>query len=275
MSGYIIMILNGTECKRVFFFHSTLTSVFSRMSLPYLVVLVLLLPALCSSQNAFISSRATYYGSPDCLGTPSGACGYGEFGRNLNGGEVGAVSKLYRNGAGCGGCYQVRCTNPNLCYQNGLKTVVTDHGEGDNTDFILSPRAFAKLAQPNKAAELFAYGVIDIEYRRIPCQYPGYNLVFKVHEHSKFPDYLAIIVLYQAGQKDITGVELWQEDCKEWRAMRRAFGGVWDMSSPPRGDINLRFQVSGDDGQKWVQISNVIPNNWKVGAAYDSTVQLS
>lgn len=34
--------------------------------------------------------------------------------------------------------------------------------------------------------------------------------MFKVHEHSKYPDYLAIVVLYQAGQKDVTAIELWQ-----------------------------------------------------------------
>ncbi|KAG9451691.1 hypothetical protein H6P81_004595 [Aristolochia fimbriata] len=245
---------------------------------PYtvLVLIVLLLPALCSSQDAFICSRATYYGSPDCLGTPRGACGYGEFGRDLNGGEVGAVAKLYRNGAGCGGCYQVRCTNPELCDQDGLKIVVTDYGEGDRTDFILSPRAYNKLAAPKASEVLFAFGVVDVEYRRIPCQYPGYNLVFKVHEHSKYPDYLAIIILYQAGQKDITALELWQEDCKEWRGMRRAYGGVWDMASPPRGNIDLRFQVSGEDGtQSWVELKSVIPSEWKAGATYDSSMQLS
>lgn len=34
--------------------------------------------------------------------------------------------------------------------------------------------------------------------------------MFKVHEHSKFPNYIALIILYQAGQKDIIAVELWQ-----------------------------------------------------------------
>lgn len=91
-----------------------------------------------------------------------------------------------------------------------MKVVVTDHGEGDNTDFILSVRAYTKLALPGLAAELISYGVVDIEYKRIPCQYPGYNLMFKVHEHSKFPQYLALIAIYQSGVSEITAVELWQ-----------------------------------------------------------------
>ncbi|CBI29574.3 unnamed protein product, partial [Vitis vinifera] len=115
---------------------------------------IVLLPLLCKCEDTFTYSRATYYGSPDCLGTPTGACGFGEYGRSVNGGNVGAVSRLYRNGTGCGACYQVRCKVPNLCADNGMKVVVTDHGEGDYTDFILSPRGFSMLARPNMAADL-------------------------------------------------------------------------------------------------------------------------
>ncbi|KAJ0970710.1 hypothetical protein J5N97_018669 [Dioscorea zingiberensis] len=194
-----------------------------------------------------------------------GACGYGDFGRDINGGDVGAVSRLYRNGSGCG-----------LCNDRGVRVVVTDYGEGDNTDFILSARGFVKLAHPNMAAHLIAYGTIDVEYRRISCQYPGNNLIFKVTENSRYPDYLALVILYQAGQRDIMAVELWQEDCKEWRGMRRAYGAVWDAVNPPNGPMNMRLQVSGDDGaQNWVQLTAVVPNDWKAGVSYDSAVQLT
>lgn len=155
-----------------------------------------------------------------------------------------------------------------------MKVVVTDHGEGDYTDFILSPRGFSMLARPNMAADLFAYGVVGIEYRRVPCQYPGSNIFFKVHEHSRFPDYLAIVMLYQAGLSDITAVDIWQEDCQEWKGMRKSYGAVWDMANPPKGPVGLRFQVSGRGGQKWVQLMNVIPSDWKAGVAYDSAFQL-
>ncbi|RVW50809.1 Expansin-like B1 [Vitis vinifera] len=204
---------------------------------------IVLLPLLCKCEDTFTYSRATYYGSPDCLGTPTGACGFGEYGRSVNGGNVGAVSRLYRNGTGCGACYQVRCKVPNLCADNGMKVVVTDHGEGDYTDFILSPRGFSMLARPNMAADLFAYGVVGIEYRRVPCQYPGSNIFFK-------------------------------EDCQEWKGMRKSYGAVWDMANPPKGPVGLRFQVSGRGGQKWVQLMNVIPSDWKAGVAYDSAFQL-
>ena len=37
----------------------------------------------------------------------AGACGFGEYGRKINDGQVTAVSRLWRNGTGCGACYQV------------------------------------------------------------------------------------------------------------------------------------------------------------------------
>ncbi|KAF3448244.1 hypothetical protein FNV43_RR08957 [Rhamnella rubrinervis] len=241
-----------------------------------LALFVLLFPLLCASQDTFTRSRATYYGSPDCYGTPRGACGYGEYGRTVNDGHVAGVARLYRNGSGCGACYQVRCTNKQYCSDDGVNIVATDYGEGDRTDFILNTRAYAKLALPNLALELFSYGVVDVEYRRISCRYSGYNnLMYKVHEHSRYPHYLAIVILYIGGQNDITAVELWQEDCKEWKPMRRAFGTVWDMENPPKGSINLRLQVSGTAGVTWVQNNNAIPDYWNAGVVYDSTIQLT
>ncbi|KAK6122562.1 hypothetical protein DH2020_020264 [Rehmannia glutinosa] len=239
------------------------------------VVLVLVAASLCYADDAYICSRATYYGSPDCLGNPTGACGFGEYGRTVNNGVVSGVSRLYKNGSGCGACYQVRCKIPAHCSEEGTTVVVTDYGVGHDTDFILSARAYANLGRPNTAAELFAYGVVDVEYRRIPCRH-GNNLMLKVHEHSKFPSYLAVVAMYQAGIYDITDVQVWLEDCKEWRGMRRVYGAVWDMENPPMGAINMRMQVSGGANAevKWVQLASVVPSDWKPGVAYDTGLQI-
>ncbi|XP_028077527.1 expansin-like B1 [Camellia sinensis] len=97
----------------------------------------------------------------------------------------------------------------------------------------------------------------------------------KVHEHSRFPEYLASVMLYQAGQNDITTAEVWQADCQQWRGMRKAYSAVWDMANPPAGALNFRVQVSGSAGLKKVQLTSVIPSEWKAGAVYDTTIQLT
>lgn len=235
---------------------------------------MLLLPVICFAGDAYVSTRATYYGSPDCLGTPSGACGYGEYGRTVNNGEVSGVSRLFRNGSGCGACYQVRCKYAAHCTEEGTTVVVTDFGVGHYTDFVLSVRAYAKLARTDQAAALFAAGVIDVEYKRVPCKYEA-NLMVKVHEHSKFPYYLAIVVLNQGGMYDITAVEVCEASSKQWKAMRKSYGAVWDMANPPKGALAFRFQVSGNAEVKWVEPNSVLPSEWKVGVAYDTSVQLT
>ena len=50
-----------------------------------------------------------------------GACGFREFGRTVNDGSVAGVSRLFRNGTGCGACYQVKLKPLNYltkCSQN-------------------------------------------------------------------------------------------------------------------------------------------------------------
>ncbi|CAL5187695.1 unnamed protein product [Lathyrus oleraceus] len=241
----------------------------------FVSVIILLLPILCNSQDSsYICSRATYYGSPDCYGNPRGACGYGDYGQTVNDGNVAGVSWLWKNGSGCGACYQVRCKIAGLCDENGAYVVVTDYGVGDRTDFIMSPRGYSRLGRnADASAELFKYGVVDIEYKRVPCKYNGYNVLVKVHERSKNPHYLAILILYVGGTNDVTDVQLWQEDCQEWRPMRRVFGAVFDAENPPRGEIKLRLQVSGSAGLYWVQSKNVISSDWEAGAVYDSQIQ--
>ncbi|MBA0762190.1 hypothetical protein Gotri_024732 [Gossypium trilobum] len=44
---------------------------------------------------------------------------------------------------------------------------------------------------------------------------------FKVHEHSKYPNYLAIVILYQAGQTEILAADVWQASNvipSDWKA---------------------------------------------------------
>jgi hypothetical protein len=156
-----------------------------------------------------------------------------------------------------------------------VKITVTDYGQGDRTDFIMSLRGYSKLARPEKVSQVISLGVVDIEYKRISCQYEGYNIMFKIDSSSNFPDYLALMMWYQAGQKDVLAIQLCQEESYEWKAMCQSHGAVWDVVTPPMGALSLRFLVSDGNSQEWMSAANVIPANWKAGAVYDSGIQLN
>ncbi|OWM88304.1 expansin-like B1 isoform X2 [Punica granatum] len=225
--------------------------------------------------GCFVQSRATYYPNSDEQGTDTGACGFGSFGANINGGDVSAAWDLYRDGLGCGACYQVRCTDSNYCSDKGVTVVITDQGSGDSTDFILSRRAFGRMAQTtDKASSLFTIGVIGIEYRRVSCSYPKKNITIKIDESSSYPHYLGFVIWYQQGDKDITAVQLCESfTCK---LLERSHGAVWTTTSPPSGPLSVRMLLSGDGGDEtWLVPVNDIPEGWKGGETYDTGVQVN
>ncbi|CAI0418330.1 unnamed protein product [Linum tenue] len=252
------------------------------LSLQYflLVASLLLMQTLshaATCNDCFTSSRAAHYPNSDELGTDSGACGYGLFGATLNGGEVAAASDLYQNGIGCGACYKVRCTNSNYCSDKGTTVVITDQGMSHNTGFILSRRAIAGMAQTtDSAASLQALGIIDIEYKRVSCSYPNRNITIKIDENSNYPHYLAFVIWYQQGQRDITAVQLCETQNQACKLLDRSYGAVWTTTSPPTGLLSLRMLFSDENGyETWVVPPTNIPSNWKAGETYDTGVQVN
>eukprot|EP00252_Welwitschia_mirabilis_P002900 TRINITY_DN12909_c0_g1_i2.p1 TRINITY_DN12909_c0_g1~~TRINITY_DN12909_c0_g1_i2.p1 ORF type:complete len:222 (+),score=18.28 TRINITY_DN12909_c0_g1_i2:210-875(+) len=171
---------------------------------------------------------------------------------------------------------QVRCTEKGLCKEDGVNVVVTDVGRANDAEFILTNHAFSAMAVSADADSfLVAKGIVNIQYRRISCQYAGRNLAIKIDESSNFPSYLAVQFWYQAGKKDITAVDFCENANLECKLGRRSHGAVWDVVRPPSGDLSVRVLVSeGEDDEQWVTATNLIPSNWTAGALYDSGIQL-
>ncbi|KAG9452979.1 hypothetical protein H6P81_005883 [Aristolochia fimbriata] len=242
------------------------------------VVVIIQSPATAATcKDCFVQSRAAFYPNSDEAGTETGACGFGSFGATVNGGDVSAASDLYRDGVGCGDCYQVRCMNPNYCSDKGVTVVITDHGSSDRTDFILSRRAFGRMADTNdSAASLLSLGVLDIEYRRVSCSYPNNNIKFKIDEASNYPNYLAFTIWYQQGNSDIIAVQLCETQNQVCKLLDRSHGAVWTSVSPPKGPLAIRMLLSnGEDGEEtWLVPTNEIPSDWQPGSVYDSGVQV-
>eukprot|EP01018_Ginkgo_biloba_P023062 Gb_29324 [translate_table: standard] len=181
---------------------------------------------------------------------------------------------MYRKGVGCNACYQIRCINSKICSKSGAKVIVIDLTENNQTDFVVTTQTFSSLALPKKGHALVKMGIVDIEYKRILCEYMGQNFSVKVDESSNYPYYLAVQFLYQGGQTDIVAVDVAQVGSSNWHYMNRNHGGVWDINKPPKGPLQFRFLITGGYDGKWVWSKYVLPSDWKIGIIYDSGVQI-
>ncbi|CAL0329352.1 unnamed protein product [Lupinus luteus] len=221
-------------------------------------------------------TKAAYFSKESSLA--SGACGYGSLALDITNGQIaGAVPSLFKNGAGCGACFQIRCKNTSLCTQAGTRVIVTDLHNNSQTDFVLSSQAFKALAKEGLDQEIFKRGIVDIEYKRIPCDYKNHNLSVRVEESSKKPYYLALTFLYQGGQTEIVSVDITKVGSSTWSSfLSRNHGAVWDTSKVPEGPLQLRIVVTaGFDGKQiWAQ-KEVLPADWKNGVVYDTGIQIN
>lgn len=219
-------------------------------------------------------SKVTYFSRSS--GLSSGACGYGSTALAFNAGHLAAaIPTLYNNGAGCGACYQMRCKNPKLCTKNGTTIIVTDVNNSNHTDFVISSRAFRAMANKGMDKYMLGLGVVDVEYKRIPCPYKKKNLAIRVEKMSKPPNYLAITLLYQGGQTEIGAVDVSQASSGSAIGMFRNYGAVRDTSNAPKGPLIFRLTMIGGADRMMLVTEKPIPADWKPGMVYDTGVQIS
>ncbi|URE24560.1 expansin-like [Musa troglodytarum] len=227
----------------------------------FLVFLVMSSAAACD--RCVHQSKAAYFSSSSALS--AGACGYGSMALGFDGGYVAAGSSaIHRGGVGCGACFQIRCKNTALCGSGGAKVILTDLNKSNTTDFVLSGPAFTAMARNGKAQGLKKLGILDVEYKRIPCEYKNHNLSVRVEENSKVPTIWPSSSCTRA------------VGSSNWRFMSRDYGPVWSTSRAPAGPLQLRVVVTGGYDGKWVWAPKpVLPAEWRTGSIYDTGVQIT
>ncbi|KAJ4965320.1 hypothetical protein NE237_017169 [Protea cynaroides] len=239
-----------------------------------LCFLFFLFSSAIACKQCVYQSKATSFSSSASLS--SGACGYGSLAPGFNGGHLAAgVASLFRDGVGCGGCFQIRCKNQTLCSSGGTKVILTDLNKDNQTSFVLTGSAFAALAKGGLADDIVKLGIVDVEYKRIPCDYGNQNLSVRVEETSQKPQYLAIDLLFQGGQTDIFQVKVAQVGTSDWTPLSRNKGAVWDTSRVPAGALQFQFLLQEGFYGKWVLAPTVLPADWKAGVIYDAGVQIT
>ncbi|GMJ12673.1 EXPANSIN L1, expansin-like A1 [Hibiscus trionum] len=237
-------------------------------------LLFLLLSSATACDRCVHKSKAAFFSTDSPLA--SGACGYGPLALNLGGGRLAAgVSSLYKQGVGCGACFQIRCKDPKLCSKTGTTVTLTDQSSSGQTAFVLSSKAFMAMANPSMVRDILKLGIVDVEYKRVPCEYKNQNIAVRVEDSSKNPYYLAIKLLYQGGQTDIFSINVAQVGSPKWIFMQRNHGAVWDTSTVPKGALDFRFAVTHGQDRKWIWAKNVLPADWKPGQIYNTKVQFT
>ncbi|VAH17988.1 unnamed protein product [Triticum turgidum subsp. durum] len=165
-----------------------------------------------SYSSAWLPARATWYGAPNGAGPDDngGACGF----KHVNQYPFSSMTScgnqpLFKDGKGCGSCYQIRCTGDKSCSGKIETVMITDmnYYPVAQYHFDLSGTAFGALAKSGLNEKLRHSGIIDIQFRRVPCNFPGLKINFHVVDGSNAV-YLAVLIEYEDMDGDVIQVDM-------------------------------------------------------------------
>ncbi|XP_017216843.1 expansin-B18-like [Daucus carota subsp. sativus] len=223
--------------------------------------------------QGFAPALATWYGPPDGPGS-GGACGFDTdvaqppFSSMISAGNA----KIFLKGHGCGQCFQVQCS-AEQCSGQPITVTITDECPGACNNvpfhFDLSGHAFGAMAKPGQENNLRQLGQVDIQFRRVPCNYQGAKIAFKIDPYIN-PNYFACAVESINGDGDIGAMQL-KPSNSDWIPMQQSWGATWyaNISDSAQGPLSFRITTSSG---KSIEADNAVPPNWAARARYVSNV---
>ncbi|XBI89068.1 hypothetical protein VPH35_026944 [Triticum aestivum] len=182
---------------------------------------------------------------------------------------------IFKDGKGCGVCYQVKCTGNGACFGRPVTVVVTDLCPGgeaclaEAAHFNLSGKAFDAMAKPGEADNLRDAGDTLMPSGWVPCKWRGLDIAFRVEAGSS-PNYLAVLINHESGDDDLSTVEL-QQRGRSWAPIQQLLGAVWKYSSGPTLQAPISICLTTSAGKELVA-SDVIPSGWQADKTYRSIV---
>ncbi|KAJ1296304.1 hypothetical protein BS78_01G289900 [Paspalum vaginatum] len=234
--------------------------------------------SLLSYSSGWLPAKATWYGAPTGAGPDDngGACGF----KHTNQYPFSSMTScgnepIFKDGKGCGSCYQIRCVKSNhpACSGVAQTVVITDmnYYPVAKYHFDLSGTAFGAMATSGLNDKLRHAGIIDMEFRRVPCNFPGLTINFVV-QHGSNPMYLAVLVEFEDKDGDVVQVDIMENNSGHWEAMHESWGSIWriDPNHPLKGPYSLR--ITNESGRQLVA-KNIIPANYIPDTNYRSYIQ--
>ena len=172
---------------------------------------------------------------------------------------------------------QIRCLNSthDACSGRAKRVIITDmnYYPVAKYHFDLSGTAFGAMAKAGLNDKLRHAGIIDIQFRRVPCDNRGLTINFHVEQGSN-PVYLAVLVEYANKAGTVLQMDLLESGSSYWTPMRRSWGSVWRLDSNHQLRAPFSLRIRGESGQT-LMAYNVIPANWRPNTDYRSYVQFT
>ncbi|CAI9294282.1 unnamed protein product [Lactuca saligna] len=233
------------------------------------------LPVKTSNLAGFKPALATWYGDRHGAGS-GGACGWANDVKSAPFSAMIAAgnANLFLEGKGCGTCYQVLCTQEPYCSKNPITVTITDECPGECNKvpfaFDLSGTAFGAMSNPGQADNLRNLGQVNIQYRRVACNYGSTKIAFKIDPKVN-PYWFAMAVEFCEGDGGLDAVEVAANGSQEFRCMENIWGAVWAVSIDPsfRGPFSFRLFSRKNEG---VVALKAIPYTFVPGQTYYSHV---